>query len=414
MLLNIIRRSFLNQKKSMALMIASVAVGTAITASLITVSLGISGKVSRELRAFGANILIEPGVEGMAGVSGQKRYLREEDIIKAKTIFWRHNILGIAPFLETKGEITAGDKTLRAVVVGAWFEKELQEPGEKKNFLAGIVTVSPWWYIDGQWPDSGEKVIIGRSLLNRLGIKKGESVLLDGRSFLVSGVLETGGAEDEQVFMDMQALQEFKSLKGRISKVFVSALTKPMDEFAYKDPAKMSQSEYEKWYCTGYVTSIAKQLEEVFQSSKVKPVWQVAETEGKVLGRLELLVYILSFITLAASALGVSTTMIMSLLRRIEEIGLMKAIGADSRKIASVFLSEGIVIGVIGGLVGYALSIAAALFIGLKVFNTGFEQKAILFPVAIGSAVLISIAGTVLPIKKALKIKPGIVLKGAE
>ncbi|MBI4710453.1 MAG: FtsX-like permease family protein [Nitrospirae bacterium] len=156
------------------------------------------------------------------------------------------------------------------------------------------------------------------------------------------------------------------------------------------------------------------QLEEVFQGSIGKPVWQVAETEGKVLGRLELLVYILSFITLAASALGVSTTMIMSLLRRIEEIGLMKAIGADSRKIASVFLSEGIVIGVIGGLVGYALSIAAASFIGLKVFNMGFEQRALLLPVAIGSAVLISIAGTVLPIKKALNIKPGLVLKGAE
>ncbi|MEF9437506.1 MAG: hypothetical protein L0922_01680 [Candidatus Mariimomonas ferrooxydans] len=98
MLFQIIKRSFLNQKKAMALMIASVAVGTALAASLIIISLEIGGKVSRELRAFGANILIEPKIEGLAYISGQKRHLRQEDVIRAKTIFWRHNILGIAPF----------------------------------------------------------------------------------------------------------------------------------------------------------------------------------------------------------------------------------------------------------------------------------------------------------------------------
>ena len=77
MLLKIIRKSFLNQKKAMALMIVSVAVGTALAASLINISLEIGGKVSKELRTFGANILIEPKVEGLADISGQKRYLRE-------------------------------------------------------------------------------------------------------------------------------------------------------------------------------------------------------------------------------------------------------------------------------------------------------------------------------------------------
>ena len=59
-------------------------------------------------------------------------------------------------------------------------------------------------------------------------------------------------------------------------------------------PHTMSQTEYEKWYCTGYVTSIAKQLEEVFLGSTSRPIWPVAETEGKVLGRLKLLIYLLT------------------------------------------------------------------------------------------------------------------------
>lgn len=416
MLLRLLRRSFYNQKKAMALMVASVAMGTAIAASLITLSLEITGKVSKELRAFGANILVEPKVEGLAGVSGQQRYLREEDIIKTKTIFWRHNIVGIAPFLETKVEV----KAKKIDLIGTWFEKELPLPGETKSFPVGVKTVAPWWNVEGQWPDppeadeSSEDALIGVSISRNLSLKQEDEIIIEGKRFRVSGILETGGKEDNQIFVNLESLQKMISLEGKVSKVLISALTTPMDDFAYKDPDTMSRLEYEKWYCTGYVTSIAKQVEEVFQGSKAKPIWQVAETEGKVLEKLKFLIYLLSLIALLASALGVSTTMIMSLLRRIEEIGLMKSIGADSTKIITVFISEGVIIGFIGGLLGYGLSIMASRFIGIQVFGTGLEHRALLLPVAIGSSLLISITGSLLPIRRALKIKPAIVLKGAE
>lgn len=395
-------------------MIVSIAVGTALAASLITISFEINGKISRELRSFGANIIVEPKIEGLADISGQRRYLRYEDIIRTKTIFWRHNILGVAPFLETDAVVSAGGNTQEVMLTGAWYEKELPLPGEAKKFVAGIKTVSPWWYLDGSWSDSKERIVVGASLASKLGVKTGDSLLLDNREVSVSGTLETGGPEDNQIFMDLEALQEAGKMQGKVSRVFVSALTTPMDEFAYQNPDTMSKAEYEKWYCTGYVTSIAKQLEEVFNGSAVKPIWQVAETEGKVLDRLKLLIYLLCIIALTASAIGVSTTMIMSLLRRLEEIGLMKAVGADRTRIVTIFLTEGIIIGVIGGLLGYLLSLGVSQYIGMKVFSTGLEQRAILLPVAIGNAILIAVAGTILPIRRALGIKPGIVLKGAE
>src|SRR5574337_605741 len=137
MLLTIIKQSFLNQKKAMAVMIVSVAVGTALAASLLSLSFDISSKVSKELRSFGANIVIQPKISGLAGIGGQKRYLREEDLPKAKTIFWRHNILGIAPFL------TVRDDALDAVVLGTWHRKLLPLPGEKKGFETGAAVVMP-------------------------------------------------------------------------------------------------------------------------------------------------------------------------------------------------------------------------------------------------------------------------------
>src|SRR5512139_2724781 len=106
MLLTILQRSFINQKKAMAVMVVAVAIGTAIAASLLALSFDISSKVSRELRSFGANIVVQPRVTGLAGVSGQTRYLRESDVPKAKIIFWKHNILGLAPQLLARDERT--------------------------------------------------------------------------------------------------------------------------------------------------------------------------------------------------------------------------------------------------------------------------------------------------------------------
>ena len=414
MLLNIIKSSFINQKKSMALMIASVAVGTALAASLITLSFEISGKVSNELRAFGANILVEPAVEGLADITGQKRYLDEDEILKVKTIFWRHNVMGISPFLETDESISFKGNNRDVKLVGAWYEKELPVPGEKKTFKTGISTVSPWWAIEGNWPASDNEIIIGITLASDMGIMQGDDVKAGDTLLKVTGILDTGGPEDDQAFMELQSLQTLTGMQGMVSKVYVSALTTPMDEFAYKNTDIMTSTEYEKWYCTGYVTSIAKQVEEVFSGSNAKPIWKVAATEGNVLGKLEVLTYLLCIISLAASALGVSTTMIMSLLRRSEEIGLMKALGAARLSIVTIFVTEGFFIGLMGGVLGYIVSIAVSQYIGMHVFNTALQQKGYLMLIAIGSAILIALAGTVLPIKRALYIKPGIVLKEAK
>jgi putative ABC transport system permease protein len=398
----------------MALMLASVAVGTALAASLITLAFEIRGKVSKELRAFGANILVEPMVEGLADITGQKRYLREEDVLKVKTIFWRHNILGISPFLVTDEVISHSGNRKTVKLVGAWYEKELPIPGEKKTFKTGISTVSPWWAIEGNWPESDNEVVLGITLASEMGIMQGDDLKAGDTLLHVTGIVDTGGPEDDQVFMELQSLQTLKGMQGKVSKVYVSALTTPMDEFAYKDPDMMTSTEYEKWYCTGYVTSISKQVAEVFDGSSARPIWQVAETEGNVLGKLEILTYLLCIISLAASALGVSTTMIMSLLRRSEEIGLMKALGAARAKIVTIFLTEGFFIGLVGGILGYILSIAVSQYIGMHVFNTALQQRGFLMLIAIASAIFIALAGTVLPIKRALHIKPSIVLKEAK
>lgn len=412
MLFRIVKQSFMRQKKAMALMVISVSMGTAIAASLASLSLDIGGKVSRELRSFGANINIVPMVDGLALQAGQRRYLREGDIAKAKTIFWRHNILGISPVLKARAGLTHGAETVQVPVFGAWLQKDLPMPGEEDaTFMAGVLTVSPWWKVTGSAPDESS-VMLGTTLSKRLGLGPGAEVEIDGKKFKVSGVIDSGDSVDSGVFMDLGVLQRMKGLEGRISKVLVSALTTPMDEFAYTDPKKMSTAEYEKWYCTGYVTSIAKQLEEVFKGSRAKPIWHIAETEGKVLKRMSLLIYMLSAAALLAAAFGVSTTMVAGLLRRVREIGLMKTIGADSVDIGVVFLTEALLIGAVGGALGYVISLFVSHFIGTEVFGSALTDRGILLPASVLSALVIAALGSLLPIKRALAVRPVVVLKG--
>lgn len=414
MLIRFLLRSFLNQKRAALLMVAAVTVGTAVVASLLTISLDIERKLARELRSFGANIIVAPRIEGLADISGQRRFLREDDIRKARTIFWRHNIVALVPFLELKSEVRSGDKKETIDAVGTWYEKNLPEAESEKGFLVGVRSVSPSWVIAGNWFNKDNEIVLGTSLAQKLGHSKDDSLMLDGKVFLVSGILDTGGDEDNKLFMDLGALQALKNMHGKISYVEVSALTTPMDEFAYRSPETMSRAEYEKWYCTGYVTAIAKQLEEVFYGSKAKPVWPVAEREGRLLGRIRFLIYFLSLSVVLSTALGVSATMIMGLLRRTGEIGLMKAMGADNRKIAGIFISESIVLGLTGGLAGYILSRFLTGYIGMNIFGSVFREGSLLLPVTIGCAFLISTLGVMIPVRKALKIKPAIVLKGLE
>lgn len=408
MLFSILKRSFMNQKKAMAVMIVAVAIGTAIAASLLALSFDISSKVSKELRSFGANIVVQPKLTGLAGISNQKRYLREEDIVKAKTIFWRHNIMGVVP------QLLARDEQTGITVLGTWYQKTLPVPGEKKGFDTGAAGVMPWWSLDGQWPRSENEMLAGSGIAERNGLKPGKQVLVMGRSFLISGILTTGGREDDMLVGELAVVQRLAGLPGRVSRVFVSALTTPMDDFAYKDPATMTRKEYEKWYCTGYVTSIAKQLEEVFAGSSVRPIWPVAETEGRVLNRLELLIVLLTAVSLVAAALGISTTMIMSLLKRTEEVALMKGLGANALQTVTIFLTEALLVGLAGGVVGYLLSLSISSYLGHQVFGTALEQKGILLPISIGVSEVISAMGAYLPIRRALRIRPAVVLKGGQ
>ena len=382
-------------------------------AAVATAFLGISGEISHkmalELRSYGANILIEPSAVEGGG------FLREEDLPKIKTVFWKYNITGFTPYLFGIAEFTSGGKSERGIVSGTWFNKDLEVPGEDTT-EQGVRIIAPWWDVQGRWPAAADEAIVGAALAKRLkvsiGSEVGAAVRGHTQRFRVSGVVTTGGYEEEQLFAPLVTVQSLLQQQGKVSRVQVSALTVPMDDFGKKDPATMTKDEYEKWYCTAYVTAVAKNVEEVMAGSRAKPIWQIASAEGALLTKLNSVMHFLTILALCASATAVSTSLMASMAERSREIALMKAVGADRFQISAIFLGETLIISLAGGVVGYLLGDQLAQIISRTIFNSTIVSPLWLFPTAIISALVVAIAGSIAPLRRALLIEPVTVLKG--
>ena len=409
MLLRILKSSFLNRPKAVLLLLLSITMGAAVATAFLGIYGEISHKMALELRSYGANILVEPAVTEGGGE------LDAADLKKIKTIFWKYNITGFAPYLFGIVDLETGSNKERAVVSGTWFAKELQVEGEEPS-VQGVRVIAPWWELAGEWPLEANDAIVGVSLAKRLGLKPGSEVVAtkNGTSqrFKVSGIVTTGGYEEEQLFAPLATVQGLLAKEGCVSRVLVSALTVPMDDFGSRDPVTMTKPEYEKWYCTAYVTSVAKNVEEVMAGSRAKPIWQIASAEGSLLRKFNLMMILLTSLALAASAIAVSTSLMASMAERQTEVALMKTLGADRFQVITIFLGEVLIISLVGGLLGYLVGDQLAEFISRTVFSSKIKSPLWLFPTAILAAFAVAVAGSIAPLRRALRIKPVQVLKG--
>lgn len=308
--------------------------------------------------------------------------------------------------------------------MGTWFNKHLELPtGETLD--TGIKQIKPWWEIDGQWFDDKEtnSAIVGSALAQRLKVEAGQDLTLHVKTeqglkpvkLKVQGVADSGGEDDDKIFVPLALVQKILDLPGKVSKIEVSALTTPENELARKaaeDPESLTADEFETWYCTAYVSAIAYQIEEAIPGSKAKAIRQVAESEGMILEKIQLLMLILTIAALVSAGLGVSNLMTTKVLERTREIGLMKAIGAQNSMVVFLFLIEAVIIGALGGVLGYGLGLGFAQIIGQSVFDTSLSIKGLVFPIVIILSIFVTLAGSLTAIKSIIKLQPAKVLQG--
>jgi putative ABC transport system permease protein len=411
----LVYESFRRQKRRKLLAAIAITLGVGVATAMIAVATDIGDKISRELRSYGANLVVTPQEDSLdvqiGGVDlrppSDGAYLNEADLPKIKGMFWRHNIVGFAPMLPVNVQLNSGQVTL----LGTYFEKPLRFGND--DFVTGVRITHPWWKVEGAWPkDDSQDVLLGERLAAKLARHPGDEVDISGHMYRVAGILSTGSVEDDQVVAPLHLAQNILGKPGAVRRIYVSALTKPEDALAKRDPRTMNPEMFDRWYCSPYVQSIAYQLQETIPHSHAEQIRQVAQNEGTVLSRIKGLMLLITLAALFASALAVSAAMATAIFERRTEVGLMKALGAGNASVAALFFAEATLLALLGGLVGFAGGALLAQVIGHSIFGSGVNIDPVLLPIVLAIAALVTFAGSAAAIRRAVIFDPVYALRG--
>lgn len=356
--MHFLRMSIVQRKGRVLVAAASVMIAVGILISALGTSLGIREKLGAELKAYGANVIVSP-------TSG---YINQSEAVEALG-----GIKGISGF---EGQLY-GSVGLR---------------GSRVEMIGMSMQGAGTWKLEGALPSiSADEILIGATLRDALGVKVGESLELDFGSGKVkmklAGVVERGGPEDRAIILPIQSAWRLTGLDGRLSALLVRASTDAME-------------------------ASVREIEARMKGVAVKTLRQVAYAEEAFLRKIELLMALVCVVVLIASSIGISSTMSATVLERIREIGLMKAIGATRSQVGTFFVAEGLVIGLIGGAAGYLIGLGAAEAVSKGAFGSFVSVPMYLLIVSLLVGAAISVGASVLPLLDALRYKPSVILRG--
>ena len=423
MFFRLLMESFLRQRRRKALAGIAILLGTTAVTAMLALATTIGDRIHRELAVYGANIVVFPkadsldvkvgGVDVKPATGGA--YLKESDLEKLHGIFWANNITGVSP--ELRFEVHTGvPAEVIAPALGLWFDHSFG------NLKTGAPALHPWWKLEGTWPTKDNQIALGANIAKRLGYQPGQlfpislpGSLVNPDLLTVTGIVSTGDDTEDDVLLPLAVAQRFAAGLGRISRVEISARTKPEDAFARQDPDRMSAKLRDVWYCRPYANSIAYQIREAIPGSDAQQIRRVEQSEGTVLERISGLMWLISGAALLAAGFAVSAAMATAVLERRGEIGLMRSLGASKGAIATLFYAESGLLAVVTGTVGYLAGSVLAWWLGARIFPADGNPpllNLVLLPVIVAMALIVAVAGSTPAIRSALSADPSATLRG--
>jgi putative ABC transport system permease protein len=347
----------------------------------MNLDLDVERKLTQEFRTLGANLVVSMPRESVPDEGPTSPALMDESVLGTIQKSQTAEVGAAAPYLFIVAEVRGRKAAVPVVVAGTWLDQ--------------MPRLEPWWKIQGDSVaprDDLAQCLVGRNVARQFGLSPGSALDLyygDRHVRLrVAGIGDTGGAEDNQIFVNLPVAQALAGIAGRIELVQLSVSGAPSAMEVY-----------------------AARLAAALPGFEVRPIRQITHAEGGLLSRIRLLILAMVLLILGLTALCVLATMAALAMERRVDVGLMKAIGGSISRVTALFLAEVGVLGAIGGLVGYLAGIELSVWMGRKVFGAAISPRLEVLPITVALMVGVALAGA-LPLRALGKVRPAVILRG--
>jgi putative ABC transport system permease protein len=389
-------RSLTIKRPQAGLAIASLVVGAAVASMLLNLYGDVRRKMTQEFRAYGPNVILAPNDPSALrsgtdfGGATLAALMDESAAVRIASSLARRPGAVAVPVLYAVSELKRLPvdprlpETQNLVAVGTDF--------------AALRRLYPAWRMAGSDGTDASGAILGARVAALLHLKPGDSFELSAlgstqaaattnEKWTVNGIVSTGSSEDSQVFLPLKSLQQITGFEGKISLIQLSI------------PGSAPEIE-----------RIAREL--ASPGIDARPVRQIVDSSGKVLGTIRWLTISLTALIVMIIALSVTATMTTIVLERRKDVAVMKALGAGDRLVIDLFLSEGACLGLIGALIGFALGLVLARLMAEKLFDVALSPAWWTLPAVALGGMLLAVIATILPVRIVHGVQPATVLKG--
>ena len=373
----------LNRRKGkMIFLVLGLFIGIATIVTLLSITESMSRDIEDRLDQFGANIVMVPKSENlslsyggvsMGGVNYKTVEFDEARIPDIRTIKNANNLGLVAPKVLGASSVKGKD----VLLMGVDFESEL--------------ALKNWWQWEGTPPAQPDELLIGSQTASTFKLAAGNSLMLGEKEFTVTAILKpTGATEDGIIIGDLHAFQKVLGKEGKVSMVEIAAFCRDCP-----------------------ITELVLQIAEKFPDAKVTALRQAVMSKMQSIEMFKSFSYGIAVLVIFIGSLLVFVTMMGSVNERTREIGIFRAIGFRRGHVMQIILLEAMVVGLVGGILGYLggntiaftampLVIKDGAFAG---FNYSMGGLAVLLSIAL------SLIASLYPAQKASKLDPSEALR---
>jgi len=358
--------------------VGAILVGAAVVSALMSLYFDVSRKMSEELRAYGPNMILTPHQGEDADMAA--RGIDEAVLRDALSALPSDRLLGSTPFLYGMVRLPQGT----AILVGA--------------DMQGLRAISPYWQVEGAWITAAfddRNAMVGRRLAETMELELGDTVTLRGADgadpaeLTIKGIVETGEAEDDQIFVNLPLAQRVLAMPGRADLAMASLVVQGPEADA-----------------------LAADVMRRTPGLDARPIRKVSQNDGEILERIDGLMALVAGIVLVITTLCVNATLTAMVAERTPQIGLQKAIGASNRSIVAQVLAETAVITLIAAVLGLGLGFLLAQGLGQAVFHAWVGFRPVVVPLTLGLCLGSALLAAILPVRGAVRVNPAHVLRG--